>query len=258
MANKALAKIEKMARISSQYNEIVKRVANGSLDPDEVRKALQNIIEGNFAVPLTEALERTLFRDFPAWWVPPSKQMEKAFELWPGVTIPGPPTHFGPRTKTEVLLLHVPDTFNSLWDKVVAPDGYAKSRWEDVRAGKRSLRLAPNTCEYTEPVWLAFDPGHGKGARPDSFWEESSRLGPDLRLAASEVFSALIQFPDWPLSWGNGAQTPNLCGFQLKSESKWSSVPYLDLSAGSRKLRLYANWADDRDINWASPSIREC
>ena len=62
--------------------------------------------------------------------------------VWPGRELPEPPAVFTPRTKSEVLLLHVPDSFDSLWDKVDAPTGYTKYRWEGVKADKRNLRLA--------------------------------------------------------------------------------------------------------------------
>lgn len=112
----------------------------------------------------------------------------------------------------------MPDTFDSLWNKVSAPEGYTKYRWEGVKSDRANLRLAPNKREHTEPVWLAFDPEHGKGERPDSFWGQADT-------AASEVFSALIQFPEWSLAWFNGASAPNLTGYQLKYDGNWSSVP---------------------------------
>ena len=236
--------IEQLAGITSQHNEIVKRVGNGSLDPTAVKRALQDIIEGK--LPLMQNWNP------PTWWRTPEQQLARARQLWPNAVLPEPPKEFTPRTKSEVLLLHVPDTFDSLWDKVVAPDGYTKYRWEGVKADKRNLRLAPNKVEYTEPVWLAFDPEHGKGERPDSFWGQAD-------LAASEVFSALIQFPEWSLAWFiNGASAPNLTGYQLKYDGNWSDVPYLVRWDGVRQLRLSDDWAGRRSAGWSSPSVREC
>jgi hypothetical protein len=148
------------------------------------------------------------------------------------------------------LLLHVPDTFDSLWDKIVPPDGYTKYRWGGVKSDKKNLRLAPNKREFTQPVWLEFDPEYGKVERPDKLWGQ-----PDL--AADEVFSALIQFPDWCLSWFNGASAPNLSGLQLKYDGKWLNVPYLYRSAICRQLKLIADWAYNGSARWASPSVRE-
>ena len=234
--------IEQLAGITSQHNEIVKRVGNGSLDPAAVKRALQDIIEGKLP---------TLTWNPPTWWRTPEQQLERARQLWPNAVLPEPPKGFTPRTKSEVLLLHVPDSFDSLWDKVDAPMGYTKYRWDGVKANKRNLRLSPNKREYTEPVWLAFDPEHGKGERPDSFWGQAD-------IAASEVFSALIQFPDWPLAWFNGASAPNLTGYQLKYDGSWSGVPYLYRWDGGRQLRLSVLWADGRHDRWSSPSVREC
>ena len=234
--------IEQLAGITSQHNEIVKRVGNGSLDPVAVKRALQDIIEGKLP---------TLTWNPPTWWRTPEQQLERARQLWPNAVLPEPPKEFTPRTKSEVLLLHVPDSFDSLWDKVVAPEGYTKYRWEGVKADKRNLRLSPNKREYTQPVWLAFDPERGKGERPNSFWGQADT-------AASEVFSALIQFPEWSLAWFNGASAPNLSGYQLKYDGNWSDVPCLDRWDGGRRLELDDRWAGGRHGYWSSPSVREC
>lgn len=187
----------------------------------------------------------------PSWYRTPEQQLERARQLWPGVNLPELPKDFVPRTETEVLLLHVADTFDSLWDKVVAPAGYTKSRWESVKSDKRHLRLAPNVPNRTKPVWLGFDPEFGKGERPDSLWGRSD-------LAASEVFSALIQFPDWPLAWFKGASAPNLAGYQLKYGTDWSDVPDVNRWDGHRQLRLLDRWAGHACGYWASPVVREC
>ena len=240
--------IEQLAGITSQHNEIVKRVGNGSLDPIAVKRALQDIIEGKFIAPAWNP---------PSWWRTPEQQLDRARQLWPNAVLPEPPEEFTPRTKSEVLLLHVPDTFDSLWDKVVAPtkDGvsYTKFRSEGVKADKQNLLLATKGGEsYVVPVWLAFDPERGKGERPGSFWGQAD-------CAASEVFSALIQFPEWPLAWFNGASVPNLSGYQLKYDGNWSRrVPCLARWDDDRRLELHGRWADVEDYFWSSPSVRAC
>lgn len=215
------------------------RIGNGSLDPIAVRRALQDIIEGK------------LPPNPPTWWRTPEQQLARARQLWPNAVLPEPPKEFTPRTKSEVLLLHVPDSFDSLRDKVVAPTGFTKYFWEGVKADKRNLRLSPNKREFTEPVWLAFDPEHGKGERPDSFWGQAD-------IAASEVFSALIQFPEWSLAWFNGASAPNLTGYQLKYDGNWSHIPCLDRLDGTHLLRLDGYGAGLRFDDYSSPSVREC
>ena len=239
-----MTNIEQLAGITSQHNEIVKRVGNGSLDPVAVKRALQDIIEGKLP-PMQN------YWNPPSWWRTPEQQLARARQLWPNAVLPEPPKEFTPRTKSEVLLLHVPDTFDSLWDKVVAPTGYTKYRWDGVKSDKRNLRLAPNKVEFAQPVWLAFDPERGKGERPDSFWGQADT-------AASEVFSALIQFPEWSLAWFNGTSAPNLTGYQLKYDGSWSDVPYLGRWDDDRQLKLNDNWADNRNDNWSSPSVRDC
>lgn len=210
------------------------------------------IKEPSLASAMYVAIQPTVTAVQTSWYVSPEQQLARARQLWPNAVLPEPPEGFTPRTKSEVLLLHVPDTFDSLWDKVVAPTGYTKYRWEGVKADKQNLRLATKGGEsYVVPVWLAFDPERGKGERPDSFWGQAD-------CAASEVFSALIQFPEWSLAWFNGASAPNLSGYQLKYDGNWSHVPYLDRWGGSRQLRLFACWADVARGRWSSPSVREC
>lgn len=234
--------IEQLVGITAQQNEIVKRVGNGSLDPAAVKRVLQDIIEGKLP---------TLAWNPPWWWLGYEQQIARACAKFGNIQLPEPPVNFVPQTKYEVPLLHVPDTFDSLWDKVDAPEGYTKSRWDGVKSGVGDLRLAPNVPERAAPIWLAFDPEHGKGERPDRFWGQAN-------LAASEVFSALIQFPEWVSAWFNGASAPYLSGYQLKYNEGWSLVPYLGRWDGNREVGLYALFANRRLGDCASPSVREC
>lgn len=235
-----------------QQIEFQRVLASAGFTDSDIARVIK---EPSLASTMYVAIQPKVVASLPSWYVSPEQQLARARQLWPNAVLPEPPKEFMPRTKSEVLLLHVPDTFDSLWDKVVAPtkDGvsYTKYRWEGVKADKRNLRLSPNKREYTEPVWLAFDPERGKGERPDSFWGQAD-------LAASEVFSALIQFPEWPLAWFNGASAPNLSGYQLKYDGNWSRVPYLFRWGDDRQLELLDFWAGNRDDNWSSPSVREC
>ena len=208
------------------------------------------IKEPNLASVMYASIQPKVTATLSSWRVSPEQQLVRARQLWPNVILPAP-KEFIPRTKSEVLLLHVPDTFDSLWGKVDAPTGYTKHQWTSVKSDKLNLRLSPNKREFTQPVWLAFDPEHGKGERPDSFWGQSN-------LAASEVLSALIQFPNWSLSWFNGASAPNLTGYQIRFDGTgWSNMPYL-YRLNRDCLLLRARSASSVDSNCASPSVRVC
>lgn len=189
----------------------------------------------------------------PSWYVSPEQQLKRAREIWPNAILPNPPKGFIRRTDTEVLLLHVPDVFDSLWEKIEAPTGYIKLRRSHVESDKQSLHLSSRKVEFTDPIWLAFDPEHGRGESPSSFEF-------DYSVAASEVFSALIQFPEWPLSWRNGASSPCLAGYEIYWEDSWWSSPCVegwDELDGYRVLELtlhprHAEWQ-----NISSPSVRQ-
>ena len=38
----------------------------------------------------------------------------------------------------------------------------------------------------------------------------------------------------------------------------WSNVPYLNRWDDDHQLKLNDNWADNRNDNWSSPSVRDC
>ncbi len=231
-----------------QQVEFQRVLASAGFTDSDIARVIR---EPNLASTMYVAIQPKAVATVASWYVSPEQQLARARRLWPNAVLPEPPKEFTPRTKSEVLLLHVPDSFDSLWDKVDAPTGYTKYRWDSVKSDKRNLRLAPNKVEYTEPVWLAFDPERGKGERPDSFWGQAD-------LAASEVFSALIQFPEWSLAWFNGASAPNLSGYQLKYDGSWSREPYLSRRDDDRRLGLVGYWAGGRGGHWSSPSVREC
>lgn len=231
-----------------QQIEFQRVLASAGFTDTDIARVIK---EPNLASTMYLAIQPNADAIVPSWYVSSEQQLERTRQLWPNAVLPqGLPKEFTPRTKSEVLLLHVPDTFDSLWDKVVAPDGYTKYHREDVKSDKRNLRLAPSKVEYTEPVWLAFDPERGKGERPDSFLGQADT-------AASEVFSALIQFPEWSLAWFNGASAPNLTGYRLKYDGNWSYVPYLNQWDDDRRLELNVLGADIRHDYWSSPSVRE-
>ena len=231
-----------------QQIEFQRVLASAGFTDSDIARVIE---EPSLASTMYVAIQPKVVASLPSWYVSPEQQLARARQLWPNAVLPEPPEGFTPRTKSEVLLLHVPDTFDSLWDKVVAPEGYTKYRREVIKADKRNLRLAPNKLEFAAPVWLAFDPERGKGERPDSFWGQADT-------AASEVFSALIQFPDWPLAWFNRASAPNLTGYRLKYDGNWSDVPYLYRWVGDRQLLLRGHWAGGQLGGWSSPSVREC
>lgn len=231
--------VRQLANIANQYNEIVKRVSNGMLDPTTVEHMLDSILEDGAIAPA---------RNLPTWWRTPEQQLARAHLLWPNAVLPEFPMVFTPQANSGVPLLHVPDSFSNLWGNVVAPVGYTKFLKQSFMFDDEHIRLAPNKTEFTEPVWLIFDPEHGKGEAFDSFWGQED-------IAAGEVFSALIQFPDWSLSWFNGASAPNLTGYQIKRGNSWSNIPYLNRCDSSHQLELDVSHANDDTSSWSNPSV---
>lgn len=190
---------ETLGMIARRLYEIFRRVREGTLNAHAVGRALQDIIE-NRMNPMKHVV--------PRWWVNGFNQHRRATQLWPGLELPPVPSNFERWTASEVLLLHVPDTFESLCEKVVVSDPDIKENWEGFRSIGERLRVTPNKIVYTEPVWLAFDPEHGRG-------ESAESLRGLTTLAASEVLSAMIQFPDWWHDWYVTGPTPQMAGYEF-------------------------------------------
>lgn len=197
------------------------------------------------------------FGSAPSWHVPPMLQLKRARKLWPGATLPEPPAHFVPRTRTEVLLLHVPDKLLRLWEMVPSPK-YCDAKLENL-GHKCQLRPAPNKIVHTRPVWLGFDFEYGKGARPVDLWGQPDLAGP-------EVLSAAIQFPelwsDLELIGGSVYRSLNLSGYQLNCGEGWTLVPCMSHYVGPvgslSDIMLYPNRSDFADEYgmYSSPTAR--
>lgn len=229
--------------------ELLRVLASAGFTAEDIERIIK---EQNLASTMYEAFQDMTAATGPSWQTSPERQLARAYELWPGIVLPEPPKEF-PRTKSEVLLLHVPDTLDSLWSRVVGPNGYTTHvRWDE----RPDMRRAPHKREFTEPVWLAFNPEHGRGYSPDMLWDDER-----TNLAASEVLSALIQFPEWPLAWNyNGAAAPDLSGYQAQDyfDKKWSLVPAVECNRAHRRLELHVRMARCVNNHRSSPSVREC
>lgn len=239
---------EELGKLSRQWHDLFRRVREGSLDVEMASVGLQGVIEGKYPHGLLIAESHQEYEiQPPTWWRTPEQQLERARQLWPDVVLPEPPKKFIPRTESEVLLLHVPDSFGFLWENVEVPVGGSDKY--GMGDATQDPQLAPNKREYTKPIWLAFDPEHGKGERPDLFWERAD-------IAASEILSALIQFPEWPRAWRGSASAPNLSGYRL--DASFSSFNMLYVYFSYPDFGLYLNSGYVARPSWSSPVVREC
>lgn len=270
----AMTSIDKLVGITAQHNEIVKRVGNGSLQPDDVRRALQNIIEGKFVEPRGITVVTSVLVKQPSWYVSPERQLERVIQLnaerrWVlSMSDVRPILEFTPRTETEVLLLTIclptlgrksglHRTFDELWNTIDEPQSYTKWRCDELKSDSNHLRLAPGHKHTPGIRWVAFDPNAYHGLSPEAALEQSKTDG--LQLAGTEVLMAALLFPTWATSW-DGKSSPylNLSGLQFYWVTDWSRVPYLYRWNDAHRLRMHASWAGNVGGRWSSPSVREC
>lgn len=173
-------------------------------------------------------------------WPSSHRQMERAWRLWPGIILPDPPKPTV-LTKDEKLLLHVPLPLETLL-RIAGVD------YDERILDENHLRYRPHSeRSYRFPTWIAFDPSFGAGQRPRALWDCPTCL------AAEEVISAIIQYPEWPAQWGDGLSLC-LAGYQANVDGLWSHCPYLAYENG--RLRLDAQWAGLRASGRTMPAVR--
>ena len=97
-----------------QQVEFQRVLASAGFTDSDIARIIK---EPNLASTMYASIQPKLGPSMPSWYVSPEQQLARARQLWPNAVLPEPPKEFTPRTKSEVLLLHVPDSFDSLWDK---------------------------------------------------------------------------------------------------------------------------------------------
>ncbi len=262
--------IEKLVGITSQHNEIVKRVGNGSLDADAVRRALQDIIEGKALISIPGT---------PSWYTEPAYQVTHVADLlvenpqWGFTKADIPPIPQGIVLQgNEVLMLSIylpkkgkvggiQRTFDELWGAAKAPDGFTKYRWPELKSDAKHLRLVEGRTHQPGIRWVVIDLMTNwepeRGRKVETLWAQDNHA----KLAASEVLMAAILFPDW-VAATDGAKIPHadMAGYQFNWDDvkeAWARCPYLRRWADARQLRLDACWADRVHRSWSAPSFRD-
>src|SRR3990167_7609005 len=129
-----MATTKQLVGITSQHNEIVKRVGNGSLDPTVVKQALQDIIEGK--------LPQVQNWSLPIWWRTAEQQLERARQLWPNAVLPVPPKAFTPwfcSSQSRVVITLRPFSAN-------ASSPYFSARYSRINITKCGARMPVKAC----------------------------------------------------------------------------------------------------------------
>ena len=242
--------IEQLGGLTTQHNEIIKRVVNGSLSPISVKRALQDIIEGVMKTPsVVEQVERQL----AAW-----KNLGVAIsdEQWEHILQQA--DVFEPVTDSDEPLVaggfgyaNPKAVVNKLFGAFTPPDGYTKYNYiEDAE-----LRYASGMKPTGGLRLVHFVPNAYAGLSPEAALKAAKQ--DKLRLAGIEVLEHLVLNPQAGLTWdGKLYCYPNLSGLQRKYDAGWSSVPCVSRHGSEFSLSSYV--ADNAYPLWSSPVVREC
>lgn len=223
------------------------RLNDGLMGVGFTRQDIEDIAAGpTLATELLEIVRRHRF-GAPKWWSSAEQQIARSLRLWPDLAVPEVPRNFEPESGTEVLLLHTTDDVDDLWRKIEPPEGYSKG------CGLSALGLSITLADYVpmrpDPVWLGFDFAANIGVEP-------RRLSRRSDGAASEVLSALVQFPGWISAWAcSDAPLPFLSGFVAYRNWGGDNVPCVRLRG--TELTVGATATDLGAASYCSPIVRE-
>ncbi len=240
-----------LGRFARQQHDWFERVRKGSLNPDEVMKAIQAVIDrGSLFIPPEAQLALVRQRntecrwgftdaDFAALGEPPS---------WPDDPLGA--------VLLDVSLDTVQQTFEQAWHfaSAVQPGSW---RWDAVLSDEKHLQLLPGITFQRGLRWQVMDLAAN--------WDKQNGIRPlDVRdpkvSPHSSILWAASYFPKWVQTM-DGESVPFvwLPGYQLTVPGRrpWSFVPYLFWHRDSRRVELYAFFAGYRRRGWAVPSLRE-
>ena len=232
--------------------DVEQRILKGSLDPDEVKAAVQVLMNRQRQLFIPPEAQLALVRqrntecrwgftdaDFAALGEPPS---------WPDDPLCA--------VVLDVSLDTVQQTFEEAWHfaAAVQPGNW---RWGQVLSDEKHLQLLPGITHQRGLRWQVVDLGAN--------WDKRNGIAPEaVRDPKTSPHSAIIwaasYFPKWVQAMdGESVSFVWLPGYQLTvlGSQPWASVPDLDWYRSSRRVRLYAHFAGNRSCGWAVPSLRE-
>lgn len=193
----------------------------------------------------------------PSWWKSPQLQLKRASELWPSVELPEPPL-FRPQSADEVLLLHVPRHFESLWNIIIDSNDniFTPNAWNQWPYESNKWRRTTHERYASQPVWIIFDPS----ARS---LEEVSLASGEVSIAGSEVLSAMIQFPDLYRIWADNDTYPCISGYELRNQARvideWIPTLYQVYFEIERGLLSVVHHPKEKKDNYSLfPTVRKC
>lgn len=252
-----------------QLRMIEARMRAGLIEPLAVRRLLQDIVNDKYP-------------KLPAWYVLPEQQLEWMREInnerkwgFDESDFPIQTPDFVPRVHTELLLLavYLPDkgkqtgvqrTIDEQLDVIslqCLQRGYhSVSRWPMFKTDPAHLRLHPRKVHRPGIRWVAYDyaaPWDSKYGYYAAILWNVDNIVPIL--AASEVFSALMLFPEYGSSMGD--ENPTMPGYQSRLNGGWSGVPYAywghENEPGGSRLHVGVQKAERVYPNFRTTLVRE-
>lgn len=253
--------IEQLGGLTAQYNEIIRRVVNGSLDPIAVKRALLGIVEGT-AKDIVEGVPKntlaiTLVRQQLNAW----KKLGVAISDERQEQILQQAAVFDPMTESDVPLVtggfgyaNPTAVVEKLFNAFAPPRSYRKYNY--IKGVE--LRYTPGMKPSGEIRLVHYDPNGYASLNSLIAFREARR--DKLRLASVEVLEHLVLTPESSLTWdGRVHYYPTLSGLQRKYDDEWCGNPYLgrwdDRAPG---FKLTSNVPENESSEWASPVVREC
>lgn len=245
--------IVRMGGLATQYAEIIKRVANGTLNPELVKRQFQDIIEkrafrSGSTVDLVELqLQRWLACGVSIDDEVRDRILQQAAEWYP-ITDGAEPLIIGGFEGMDVT-----SALHGLYGAINLVEPYRKETWipEDAQL-RRVVGLKPGTGLRL----VHFAPrAHMNVAPRDAVVRERARSNRG-RLAGLEVLEYLAVMPAAKLA--RSQIRWNLSGLRMKHQGNWSDTPYVHWHQEANFLELNTDPADSMIVGFSSPVVWEC
>lgn len=243
---------EEKGVLADHLAEVYRVASSGLRDFSNVRRALQDIVEGKFPSGVNPCIE-SVKQQLNAWkargvaisdeqWEYILQQAD-AFDLVTDSDEPLVTGGFGYANPKAVA--------NKLIGAFTPPDGYTKYNYiEDAE-----LRYASGMEPSGVLRLVHYDPNAYAGLSPEAALRAAR--ADKVRLAGIEVLEHLVLTPKSGLTWdGKLYYYPNLSGLQRKYDSDWSSVPYVN--RGGSGFNFFSGDDAYAGPSWSSPVVREC
>ena len=243
-----------LGKVARQQNDLFRRVREGTLDPEQVSRGLQLIIEGRSLIGgVFTSVGRQL--ELVREW---NSQRGWGFTDQDFLNLGEPPAW--PESKLVAVVLDVQletiqKTFEEAWARIVSqkPNSH---RWEEMKTDKDHLRLYPGCRHRRQLSWRIIDLGANQDKSPEYIQKQ---VNPEVLPHSAGLWAAALH-PKWVRAMDlDAVPFVNIVGYQFFEPAgrPWTNMLLLSGSVSTEAVRLNTGNGYHPHRGWAVPVFLE-